>query len=164
MPDLIAQCTPPSNPLPPSLYAAPPSEPPEPPAPPPPTGSASKWEPYEGFRFTFLLHFTLEEQAALQMVAQLLYDAVLEKPRPADLPEQTAPWMLWEMRTALSEMRYLEGYLGTIFDAHRLSSLSPAVEKLSKMAGGIASDLEDVIHTFTQELRKWEQRHGRRSR
>jgi hypothetical protein len=110
------------------------------------------------------LHFTLEEQAALQKVAQLLYDAVLEKPRPVDLPEQTAPWMLWEVRTALSEMHYLEGYLGTIFDAHRLSSLSPAVEKLSKMAGGIASDLEDVIRTFTQELRKWERRHGRRSR
>lgn len=27
--------------------------------------------------------------------------------------------MLWAMRTALSELHYLEGYLGTIFDARR---------------------------------------------
>jgi hypothetical protein len=163
MPELTAHSIPKTPPLPPSLYAAPPSEPPEPPSS-PPSSSASKWEPYEGFRFTFLLHFTLDEQAALQKVAQMLFDAALERPRPQDLPEQNAPWMLWEMRTALSEMHYLEGYLGTIFDAHRLSSLPPEVEKLSKMAGGIASELDDVIHSFDQELRKWERKHGRRSR
>jgi hypothetical protein len=61
---------------------------PDPPGPPPPPGAA-KWEPYEGFRFTFLLHFTLEEQAALQKVAQMLFDAALEHPRPADCPNRT---------------------------------------------------------------------------
>lgn len=130
-------------------------------APPEPAPSAAKWEPYEGFRFTFLLHFTLEEQAALQKVAQVLFDAALEHPRPHDLPQQDAPWMLWEMRTALSELHYLEGYLGTIFDAHRLSSLSPLEERLSKMAGGIASNLEDVIHTFTRSLTEWERSYKR---
>lgn len=130
----------------------------------PPPSSASKWEPYEGFRFTFLLHFPLAEGEALQKVAQLLYDAVLGKPRPHDLPEQDGPWMLWEVRTALAEMHYLEGYLGSIYEAHRLSSLSPAEERLSKLAGGVASDLEDVIHTFSESLAKWEKSFKRGAR
>jgi len=49
-------------------------------------------------------------------------NALRRRPRtpPAGrLPQQDAPWMLWEMRTALAELHYLEGYLGTIFDARR---------------------------------------------
>src|SRR4051794_6823511 len=138
--------------------STPPDDPPASPSP------LSKWERFEGFRFTFLLHFSQEEQAALQRVAHMLFDAVLERSRPADLPEEDGPWLLWETRTALAEMAYLEGYLGTIFEAHRVSSLSPALEKLSRMAGGIAHDLSEVKHTFDQGLTKWERKHKRGSR
>jgi hypothetical protein len=132
-----------------------------PPVPPPATSTTvNEWEKYEGFRFTFLLHFTLEEQAALQKVAQLLFDAVLEKPRPVDLPEEDGPWTRWEVATALGEMRYLEGYLGSIWDEHRVSSLPEHVEELSKFAGGISAELAEVSRHLEEGLHQWVRRHG----
>jgi hypothetical protein len=71
MPELIQKSSP-LNPLPPSLYVAPPSEPPEPPS---PTDIRANWECSEGFRTTFLIHFRLEDQEAFHRFAQFLFDA-----------------------------------------------------------------------------------------
>jgi hypothetical protein len=57
-------------------------------------------------------------------------------------------------------MRFIEGYLRSVFEEHRVSSLSPEVEKLSRMAGGMAWDLSEVTRTYKGELAKWQRKHS----
>ena len=116
------------------------------------------WESREAFRATYLIHFPPEHADTLQRHAQILYDYALEKPEKR--PELRGPWTLWEVLAALSEMRFIEGYLRSVFEEHRISSLSPEVEKLSRMAGGMAWDLSEVTRTYKGELAKWQRKHG----
>ncbi len=147
MPELTPQCS--SDP------ASPPRHPmPIPPAAPPPKAIASEWEKWEGFRFTFLRYFNPEDVAALRGTAQLIYSMVLEAPR---LPPDTypSPETRWELTAVLAELRFLEGYLTSVFEEHRVSSLPPKVEELSRFAGGLASDVSDIAHRLNEELAKW---------
>ena len=148
MPELTPQSTPSpdSDPLPEVDF---------PPAPPPPRAIAKDWEDWEGFRFTFLRHFPRPEDSdALRGVAQLLYDLVLETPHP-DWPQLPGPETRWELVSVLSELRFLEGYLTSVFEEHRVSSLPPEVEELSRYAGGLAYDLGEIADRLNQELAKW---------
>lgn len=129
-----------------------------PPPPPPPRAVAKDWEQWEGFRFTFLRHFPRPEDSdALRHIAQLLYDLVLESPHP-DWPELPGPETRWELVSVLSELRFLEGYLTSVFEEHRVSSLPPEVEELSRYAGGIAYDLSEISDRLSKELMKWHER------
>jgi hypothetical protein len=143
MPELTPKSTPPS--------------PPEPPPPIPPPMLVKDWELWEGFRFTFLRHFTRPEDcAALRQVAQLLYDLVLER-TPTGWPELPAPETRWEMVAVLAELRFLEGFLTSVFKEHQVCSLPPDVEKLSRFAGGIAYELSEIARRLNEELHNWRQ-------
>jgi hypothetical protein len=101
---------------------------------PPPKAVISDWESWEGFRFTFLRHFPRpEDVASLRGVAQLLYELTLEN--PTGWPELSEPETRWELVAALSELQFLESYLTSVFEEHRLSSLRPSVEELSRFDG-----------------------------
>jgi hypothetical protein len=164
MPELI-HSTPTPNPLPPSLYAAPPSGPSEPPPPgsPPPAPAASStvadWERYEGLRQTFLIHFPLETQEAFQHAARFAYDAILEKPAEHPLP---GPWTAWELVAALAEMRFLEGYLQSIRREKEVSSLPRKVEKLCDIAANALAGLHEVAFDLERGLAEWRRKHGSR--
>ena len=113
-----------------------------------------QWERMEGFRSTFLLHFPIPHADALQRVAQLLYDLVLDSPPDPERIEDI-PWTRWELSAALTELKFIESYLMSVFQEHKVSSLPPDVAKLSKLAGGIAGDLSRVIEEFEGVLAKW---------
>lgn len=153
-------------PTPPPFLFAPPDAPAPPPTPPrrpmpqllppePPANTISgDWESWEGFRFTFLRYFNPEDVAALRGTAQLLYDQVLESPRlPADT--YPPPETRWDMVAALSEIRFLEGYLSTISASRRKSSLPEKVEELCDFAGGLAWELNNMGDRLNEELAKW---------
>ncbi|MBW8874497.1 MAG: hypothetical protein JF614_06000 [Acidobacteria bacterium] len=114
----------------------------------------SDWEDWEGFRFTFLRYFNPEDVAALRGTAQLLYSMVLETPRLAP-DAYPPPETRWELVAVLSELRFLEGFLTSVFEEHRVSSLPPKVEELCRFAGGLASDLADMGFRLNEELAKW---------
>jgi hypothetical protein len=151
MPELVEESTTP---------AETPPDPPPPPMfpdfpPPPPRAVAKDWERWEGFRFTFLRHFPRPEDSdALRYIGQLLYDLVLEVPHP-DWPQPPGPETRWELVAVLGELRFLEGFLTSVFEEHRVSSLPPEVEELSKFAGGIAYDLSEISDRLNRELAKW---------
>jgi ribosomal protein L10 len=61
------------------------------------------------------------------------------------------------MVAALGELRFLEGYFLSIYEAHRVSSLPPKEEELSRFAGGISEDVARIAHRVNEELSKWRQ-------
>jgi hypothetical protein len=65
------------------------------------------------------------------------------------------PETRWELVAVLSELRFLEGYLTSVFEEHRLSSLPPRVEELSRFAGGLAHDVGEIAVRLNEELAKW---------
>ena len=142
MPDL-PQFTPPGNP-PPSAPVLPMNA----------MAFSTGWEKWEGFRFTFLRYFKREDADALVRHAQLLYSLILEAPRLGEdsLP---GPETRWELVAALAELRFLEGFLASVFEEHKGSSLPPKVEELSRFAGGIAADIGDIAFRLNEELAKW---------
>lgn len=126
----------------------------------PPSGTVANWERYEGFRTTFLIHFPLEHQEALQRVAQLLFDVALEKRPGPDWPQLPGPWTKWELTAALVELRILEGFLRAVFDEQTVSSLPPHVEKLCGIAAGASLGLAEVSRNMQRELDEWQRKHG----
>lgn len=158
MPELTLHSTPIPNPLPPSLYAAPPSEPPEPPEPPatwdprkPGNSGPLPWEDHAVFRFTFLLWFTRpEDRATLEAVGRLLYDMTLEVCGTwLALPESTTRA---EMRAAAYDLRHIEAFLWSVAKEREHASLGVEDERLSimaaewsGMAGRIAKGIEGAV-------------------
>jgi hypothetical protein len=128
----------------------------------PPPDIRANWERFEGFRTTFLIHFRLEDQEAFQRVAHFLFDAILERPLTDEaLPD---PWTGWELAAALSEMRFLEGYLRSVWQEKTASSLPRAVEQLCDIAAGAVAGLAEVSLTLEQELGRWQRKHPRGSK
>jgi hypothetical protein len=133
-----------------------------PPLPPAASSTVNDWERYEGFRQTFLIHFRTQDQETFQHLAQFLFDAILERPLTDEaLP---GPWTGWELRAALAEMRFLEGYLRSVWQEKDASSLPRAVEELCSFAAGASAGLAEVALTLEQELNRWQRKHPRGSR
>jgi hypothetical protein len=129
---------------------------------PPPLSPAASptvtdWEKYEGFRATFLIHFPLEDQEAFQHLARYLYDTVLEKPTAKPL---LGPWTAWELAAALAEMRFLEGYLRSVWQEKQVSSLPRSVEKLCTIAAGAVAGIAEVSRDLERGLEQWRRKHG----
>jgi hypothetical protein len=138
MPDLIQESTAVPNPLPPSLYAAPPSGPPDPPSPPTSAQDSEElppfpWEDHPAFRFTFLLHFTQpKDREALEHVGKMLYESALE---------MAGKWPTWrespvraELRAAAADLRHVEAFIASVAGSRHVASLSPEDERLTFMA------------------------------
>jgi hypothetical protein len=132
-----------------------------PPLSPAASSTVADWERYEGLRQTFLIHFPLETQEAFQHVARFAYDAILEKPAEHPLP---GPWTAWELVAALAEMRFLEGYLTSVWREKEVSSLPPRVERLCGLAAGVAEGLSEVARVLERGLAEWQRKYRRGSR
>ncbi|HEX4966196.1 MAG TPA: hypothetical protein VF173_35635 [Thermoanaerobaculia bacterium] len=92
--------------------------------------------------------------ASLRGTAQLLYNLILEAPSLGE-DSYPPPETRWEMVAALSELRFLQGFLSTISASRRQSSFPPEVEELCDLAGRIAWELSEITRRLNEELLKW---------
>lgn len=59
------------------------------------------------------------------------------------------------MVAVLAELRFLEGFLKSVFKEHKACSLPPEVEKLSKYAGALSYEIGEMARRLNEELSKW---------
>ncbi|HEX7182153.1 MAG TPA: hypothetical protein VF756_09945 [Thermoanaerobaculia bacterium] len=133
MPELIEESTPPTPPTPSTIDPA-------------------AWEDFQGFRESFLAHFTRpEDNAALRRLGQFLYELILETAGTMPDPPESATRT--ETRAALADLRHLEGFLGAIGAEHKDASLSPDDARLSELAEVWSVDAGQLADRIEAELR-----------
>lgn len=103
-----------------------------------PLRDPGRWEEVEGFRHTFLIHFTQpNDAAALRQVARLLYDCALEVaggwPRSRLLPA------VEQVMAGAAECRFLEGFFGMVAREGEAASLAREEIRISQLAIGYAA-------------------------
>ena len=126
-----------------------------PPAVTPPTIDPARWEDFEGFRESFLLYFAKQpDNAALRTVATLLYDLALEA-STALLPPHPEGWARAQVRAALADLRFLQGFLGSLTAEAEGSSLEPYEEHLYRHAGARSAVLAKVADEIEAQLGPW---------
>jgi hypothetical protein len=112
------------------------------------------WEDHEGFRETFLLHYTdPEANQTLRRLGGLMFNQALER---VDLwPKRTESATRAELLAAASDLRFLEGYLGAVGQEHVVSSLSSGDTALSQRAAGWALEVGGIADRIEEELAQW---------
>lgn len=116
------------------------------PAPDPPT-----WEDREGFRETLLLHFTRPGDAdAMRHFGAMLYDSALlcASSWPA-WPETTTRT---ELRAAAADLRHLEGFLTSVGQEHKVTSLPSGDARLSRFAAREAREVAKIARRIEEAL------------
>jgi hypothetical protein len=109
----------------------------------PPRIAPAEWEDYPAFRETFLMYFTEPPaNAALRIFGRLFHDLVLEHYHhwPAWPESVTAT----ELRSALADLRHLEGYLEAVGREREAAELKDSDATLSRIAGRLARELARV--------------------
>jgi hypothetical protein len=126
--------------------------PPPPPAVPPAIDPAA-WEDFPVFRESFLLYISEPAfNASLRAVGEHFFSMLLETyPRWPAWPESTTRM---EMRAAVADMRHLQGFLGSVGQERRMSSLSPGDVRLSRYASGAARSLNRLANALESRLAK----------
>lgn len=109
----------------------------------PPRIIPDAWEDFPAFRETFLMYFTEPPaNAALRVVGRLFHELVLEYyHRWPDWPEGVTAT---ELRSALADLRHLEGFLAAVGREHQTASLSEPDTVLSVLAGRLAGELARI--------------------
>ena len=138
--------------------AAPPIPPGYPPIPPeimrpavPPIIQPSAWEDYPIFRETFLMYVSEPEfNASLRTMGEYFFGMLLEC--YSDWPEWPESSTKTEMRAALADIRHLQGFLASVGQERRVSSLSRSDGRLSHYASGAARLLNRVANTIEKLL------------
>lgn len=110
-----------------------------------------RWEKFQGFRETFLMYVTdSRSSAALRGTAALLYDLVLQ---------YFQYWPSWpesmtstELRAALADLRFLQGYLETLGKESVESDLDEPDEQLSRLAAQKAKELARIGDEIEEAL------------
>jgi hypothetical protein len=59
------------------------------------------------------------------------------------------------MVAALAEMRFLEGFLKSVYKEHQVCSLPPEVEELSRFAGVLSYEIGEMGRRLNEELSKF---------
>ena len=109
------------------------------------------WEDHEGFRETFLLYFpNPKENETLRSLGELLFSRALEA-HDQGQPREESPTRS-ELRAALAELRFIEGYLGSLGEEHVVSSLGSEDAVLSRFAAGEALEVGRVAERIEREL------------
>jgi len=152
MPELIPYST--------AAPAPPPVPPGYPPIPPeimrpavPPVIQPSAWEDYHVFRETFLLYVSEPEfNAALRKFADYFFGMLLQC--YGDWPEWPESSTRTELRAAVADMRHLQGFLASVGQERRFSSLSPQDAELSRHASKVARLLKQIADTMERKLAK----------
>ena len=109
------------------------------------------FEDREGFRETFLMHFTQPGDAeVLRRVGVMLFDMALESARFwPDLPESSTRA---ELRAAARDLRHLSEFLTALGLSCELTSLTSADERLSRFAGRQAKKVAGVAERIEARL------------
>ena len=125
MPELIEESTPPVRPA------------------NPPRIAPAEWEDHPAFRETFLMYFTEPPaNAALRIFGRLFHELVLEYYH--QWPEWTESVTATELRSALADLRHLEGYLEAVGREREAADLKDQDTTLSRLAGRLAGELARV--------------------
>jgi hypothetical protein len=111
----------------------------------------AEWEDHEGFRETLLLNYTdPEANDTLRRFGGLLFNQSLER---VDLwPQRPESATRSELLAALADLRFLEGYLGSVGQEHMVSSLSSDDAALSQFAARQAQKLSQIADEIEQAL------------
>ena len=121
----------------------------------PPVIDPANWEDFEGFRESFLLHFTRQaDNVALRGVAVLLFDLVLEASTTL-IPPQPEGWARAQIRAAVADLRFLQGLLGSFTQEAEGSSLEPFENHLYRFAGARSAVLGKVADEIEAQLGAW---------
>ncbi len=112
---------------------------------------ASEWEAAEGFRHTFLIHFTPQGLAAsLRQAGQNLYDGALEN--SGGWPRSRMPPVLEQVVAGVAELRFIEGFYGMVGREAEETSLTRVEIKISNLAveyaaaaGALATRIEEDL-------------------
>ena len=121
----------------------------------PPTVDPARWEDFEGFRETFLLYFTRKpDNAALRTVATLLYDLVLESGNIL-MPPHPEGWARAQVRAALAELRFLQGFFASLTAEAEGASLEAYEEHLYRFAGQRSAVLGRIADEIEAQLGAW---------
>jgi hypothetical protein len=110
-----------------------------------------EWEDHEGFRETFLLHYTdPEANQTLRRLGGLMFNQALER---VDLwPKRPESATRAELLAVVADLRFLEGYLGAVGQEHVISSLSSEDTALSQLAAAQALDVGRIADRIEEEL------------
>jgi len=111
----------------------------------------SGWEAVEGFRHTFLIHFTPQGLAAsLRLAGQNLYDGALESsggwPRSRVLP------VLEQAMAGAADLRFIEGFYGMVGREAKETSLTHVEIKISILAVEYAAAAGALATRIEQDL------------
>jgi hypothetical protein len=124
-----------------------------PPAAVPATIDPSAWEDFPVFRESFLMYVSEPSfNVALRTAGEHFFTMLLESYQrwPAWQESSTKT----ELRAAVADMRHLQGFLASVGQERRLSSLDPGDAKLSKHASQVARLLKQVADTLERKLAK----------
>jgi hypothetical protein len=110
------------------------------------------FEDHEGFRETFLFHFT-EPKAndALRTAGALLFDLALEC--CGSWPVRPEGHVRAELQAALADLRHLEGFLSAVGREHLVSSLDREETALSHFAAKAAREVRRIADRIDERLR-----------
>jgi hypothetical protein len=111
----------------------------------------------DGFRETTLAYFTTpEDNAALRRLGDLLFTMALESVRY--WPKEPEGIFFHQCRTAVADLRHLQGYLAMLDQERRDSALTREEERVSAVCGKlfprvrkIADKLEGALNSQEEE-------------
>ena len=114
----------------------------------------AEWEDHEGFRETFLLHYTdPEANETLRRLGGLMFNQALER---VDLwPKRPESSTRAELLAAVADLRFLEGYLSAVGQEHVVSSLSSEDTALSQCSAECALEVGGMADRIEEELARW---------
>ncbi|MEP7010488.1 MAG: hypothetical protein ABJC13_09220 [Acidobacteriota bacterium] len=112
---------------------------------------ASEWEAVEGFRHTFLIHFTPQGLAAsLRQAGQNLYDGALES--SGGWPRSPTPPVVEQVMAGVAELRFIEGFYGMVGREAEETSLTRVEIKISNLAVEYAAAAGALAAQIEQDL------------
>ena len=124
-----------------------------PPALTPPTLDPGRWEDFNGYRETFLVYFPDPfANASLRKAADLYYQLVLES--PVVMPAPPEGWVRSQIRAALADLRFLQGFLASLGDEADTSN-TPHEEHLCRFAGKRAEVIARAADEIEAQLGAW---------
>jgi len=119
----------------------------------PPTIDPAEWEGFPVFRETFLLYISEPSfNAALRMAAEHFFTMLLETYQHWPAWEESSTRI--ELRAAVADLRHLQGFLASVGQERRVSSLAQEDSRLSRHASGIARLINRAANSIERELAK----------
>jgi hypothetical protein len=117
----------------------------------PPSSPAAPagWSELSGFRETCLLHFPAEDADALRRAGVTLHRLGLAGPDPWPAAESV---VVAQVRAALLDLRYTQGYLAMLGEERRAAALPPAQDELAQAAEQAARHLGALAHHLEAAL------------